>query len=73
LSNRSKITFPERVVLAILENAGKGAYNASQVFSRIPKEANFTKEMVNQALIKLAHRGIIREPSNGTYSPSNRQ
>jgi len=69
LSNRSKITFPERVVLAILENAGKGAYNASQVFSRIPKEANFTKEMVNQALIKLAHRGIIREPSNGTYSP----
>ncbi|MEN9317630.1 MAG: ribonuclease [Bacteroidota bacterium] len=69
MSNRSKITFPERVVLAILENAGKGAYNASQVFSRIPKEANFTKEMVNQALIKLAHRGIIREPSNGTYSP----
>ncbi len=69
MSNRSKITFPERVVLAILENAGKGTYNANQVFSRLPKEANFTKEMVHQALIKLANRGLIREPAKGTFSP----
>lgn len=69
MSNRSKITFPERVVLAILENAGKGAYNANQVHSRIPAEANFTKEMVHQALIKLANRGLIRESSKGVFSP----
>lgn len=69
MSNRSKITFPERVVLAILENAGKGTYNANQVFSRLPKEANFTTEMVHQALIKLANRGLIREPAKGTFSP----
>ena len=69
MSNRSKITFPERVVLAIIENAGKGAYNANQVHSRIPIEANFTKEMVHQALIKLANRGLIREPSKGIFSP----
>lgn len=69
MSNRSKITFPERVVLAVLENAGRGAYNVNQVFSRIPKEANFSKEMVQQALLKLANRGLVREPSNGSYSP----
>ena len=69
MSNRSKITFPERVVLAILENAGKGAYNANQVHSRIPAEANFTKEMVHQSLLKLANRGLIRESSKGVFSP----
>jgi ribonuclease R len=69
LSNRSKITFPERVVLAVLENAGRGTYNVNQVHSRIPKEANFSKEMVHQALMKLANRRLVREPSNGQYSP----
>ncbi|MFM6951556.1 MAG: RNB domain-containing ribonuclease, partial [Bacteroidota bacterium] len=69
MSNRSKITFPERVVLAVLENAGRGTYNVNQVFSRIPKDANFSKEMVHQALMKLANRRLVREPSNGNYSP----
>ena len=69
MSNRSKITFPERVVLAILENDGKGAVNAIQVLSKIPKEANFTKEMVHQALLKLANRGLVKEPSKGVFSP----
>ncbi|MBM3438881.1 MAG: ribonuclease R [Bacteroidetes bacterium] len=69
MSNRSKITFPERVVLAVLENAGRGTYNVNQVFSRIPKEANFSKEMVHQALMKLANHRLVREPSNGNYSP----
>lgn len=69
MSNRSKITFPERVVLAILENDGQGASNTNQVFSKIPTEANFTKEMVHQALLKLANRGIVKEPSKGTFAP----
>lgn len=69
MSNRSKITFPERIVLAILENDGKGAVNASQVFNKIPPEANFTKEMVHQALLKLANRGLVKEPSAGVFAP----
>ena len=69
MSNRSKITFPERIVLAILENDGKGAVNASQVFNKIPAEANFTKEMVHQALLKLANRGLVKEPSAGVFAP----
>lgn len=69
MSNKSKITFPERVVLAILENDGKGAVNANQVLSKIPKEANFSIDMVHQALIKLANRGLVKEPSQGVYAP----
>lgn len=69
MSNRSKITFAERVVLAVLENAGKGTYNPHQVYSRIPKEANFSKDMVQQALFKLANRGLIRETSKGNFAP----
>ena len=69
MSNRSKITFPERVVLALLENDGKRPVNASQIFNKIPAEAKFTKEMVHQALLKLSNRGLIREPSSGVYAP----
>lgn len=55
-------------MLAILENDGQGAINASQVHHKIPTEANFTKEMVYQALLKLTNRGLVKEPSNGVFA-----
>lgn len=67
MSQRNTLSFPERVSLAIIENATTGAMNANQVLDKIPRESNFTKEMVHKALLNLANKGMVRESNKGVY------
>ncbi len=63
-----KLSFAEKIVLAILEDFPKGTLNAQRLHSRIPREAKLNKEQVYRTLLTLFNKGLIDQPSKGNFS-----
>jgi len=68
LNSNYKLSFIEKIVLAILEDTPKGALNTQRVFSRIPIDAKIDKESVYQALLSLTQKKLISQPSKGQFA-----
>lgn len=65
--SRDKLSFAEKIVLAVLEDTPKGTLNANRVLSRIPREAKLTSDIVYKALLRLAHLGLVEQSSKGQF------
>jgi len=63
-----KLSFAEKIILAILEDHPKGTLNAQRLHSRIPRDAKLNKEQVYRTLLSLANKGLIDQPSKGNFS-----
>lgn len=67
LEKANKLSFAEKIVLAILEDYPKGTLNAQRLHSRIPKEAKLNKEQVYRTLLSLFNKKLIEQPSKGNF------
>lgn len=63
-----KLSFAEKIVLAILEDYPKGTLNAQRLHTRIPRDAKLNKEQVYRTLLTLFSKGLIEQPSKGNFS-----
>ncbi len=63
----NKLSFAEKLVLAILQDQHKGLLNANRINSRIPKEAKLQTDIVYKALMRLCHLGLAEQPSKGQF------
>lgn len=68
MNSNYKLSFIEKIVLAILEDSPKGALNTQRVFNRIPLDAKIDKESVYQALLSLTQKKLINQPSKGQFA-----
>ena len=62
MNSKNKLSFIEKITLAILEDTPKGALNTQRVFARIPKDANIDKEAIYNALLSLTQKKLIHQP-----------
>ncbi|MBL7811801.1 MAG: ribonuclease R [Bacteroidetes bacterium] len=62
-----KLSFAEKIVLAVLEDTPKGTLNANRVLSRIPREAKLTTDVVYKALLRLANLNKVEQTSKGQF------
>lgn len=67
LKKEEKLSFVEKIVLAILKDQGKGSYNATQVYKQVPLESTITKDQIYQALHQLVNKKMADEPSKGHF------
>ncbi len=63
-----KLSFIEKIVLSIVEDQPKGTLNTQRVYARIPKDSSIQKESVFQALLSLAQKKLIDQPSKGNFA-----
>lgn len=68
MNTKIKLSFIERVTLAILEDTPKGTLNTQRVFSKIPQDATIDKNDVYQALLSLTQKKLITQPSKGQFA-----
>ena len=68
MNSKNKLSFIEKITLAILEDTPKGALNTQRVFARIPKDANIDKEAIYNALLSLTQKKLIHQPSKGQFA-----
>ena len=68
MSTKQKLSFTERITLAILEDTKKGALNTQRIYSRIPSDASIDKNDVYQALLSLTQKKLISQPSKGQFA-----
>ena len=68
MNTKIKLSFIERITLAILEDTPKGALNTQRVFARIPHDATIDKNDVYQALLSLTQKKLITQPSKGQFA-----
>jgi len=64
---REKLSFAEKLVLAVLEDNPKGTMNSNRILSRIPREARLTTDLVYKALLRLTQMGKAEQPSKGQF------
>ncbi len=62
-----KLSFAERIVLAILEDNAKGTLNPTRILSRIPPEAKLNKDQIFKALTSLTAKKLAEQPSKGNF------
>lgn len=62
-----KLSFAERIVLAILQDNPKGTMNAVRVWSRLPENAGLDKDAVYKALLRLAQKNLADQVSKGNF------
>lgn len=62
-----KLSFAEKLVLAVLEDNPKGTMNSNRILSRIPREARLTTDLVYKALLRLTHLNKAEQPSKGQF------
>ncbi len=67
MKNNKKLSFIERIVLAILEDSKRGTLNANQVHRNIPIDADINKDQVFHALLSLTQKRRIVQPSKGHF------
>lgn len=63
-----KLSFIEKIVLSIVEDQPKGTLNTQRVYARIPKDSSIQKDAVYQALLSLAQKKLIDQPSKGNFA-----
>ncbi len=68
MNTKIKLSFIERITLAILEDTPKGTLNTQRVFSKIPHDATIDKNDVYQALLSLTQKKLITQPSKGQFA-----
>lgn len=62
-----KLSFAEKLVLAVLEDNPKGTMNSNRILSRIPREARLTTDLVYKALLRLTNLNKAEQPSKGQF------
>jgi len=67
LKNNKKLSFIERIVLAILEDSKRGTLNTNQVHRNIPIDADINKDQIFHALLSLTQKRRIVQPSKGHF------
>jgi ribonuclease R len=67
LNTNKKPSFVEQVVYAILSDQKKGSLNVNRIYSRLPIDANISKEQIHLALLSLVQKKKARQPSKGQF------
>ena len=67
MKNNKKLSFVERIVLAILEDSKRGTLNANQVHRKIPIDSDISKDQIFNALLSLTQKRRIVQPSKGHF------
>lgn len=67
MKKEEKLSFVEKVVLAILKDKRKGSYNTAQVYRQIMPDSKIDKDQVYKALLQLANKKLLDQPSKGHF------
>ena len=67
MNTNKKPSFVEQVVYAILSDQKKGSLNVNRIYSRLPIDANISKEQIHLALLSLVQKKKARQPSKGQF------
>lgn len=62
-----KLSFAEKLVLAVMKDNPKGTMNANRILSCIPREAGLNTDLVYKALLRLTHIGKAEQPNKGQF------
>jgi ribonuclease R len=62
-----KLSYSEKIVLALLQDNAKGTLNATRIMSKLPANSGLDKDKVYKALLQLTAKKLANQVSKGNF------